>query len=119
MCKNCGIVSSAFQAAQPEHFAALHAMLNTMVRDGQLRVFAGDCPLEDMPDVLREEKHYTVCFYLECPSCGEVYFFGGCIRSKPIYKRVGNTRRETIDSHLWGHRLWGSEGTYYQSPPEN
>ena len=76
-------------------------------------------PAGGYADVLREEKHYTVCFYLECPACGEVYFFGGCIRGKPIYKRVGNTRRETIDSHLCGHRLWGSEGTYYQSPPEN
>ena len=71
MCQKCDIVSSAFQAAQAEHFAALYAMLNIMVKNGQLQELAGDCPLEDMPDVLREEKHYTVCFYLECPACGE------------------------------------------------
>ena len=71
MCQKCDIVSSAFQAAQAEHFAALYAMLNIMVKTGQLQELAGDCPLEDMPDVLREEKHYTVCFYLECPACGE------------------------------------------------
>ena len=71
MCQKCDIVSNAFQAAQAEHFAALYAMLNIMVKNGQLQELAGDCPLEDKPDVLREEKHYTVCFYLECPACGE------------------------------------------------
>ena len=63
MCKNCGIVSSAFQAAQAEHFAALHAMLNTMVKNGQLQLLAGDCPLEDMP-MCCVRKNITRCAFI-------------------------------------------------------
>ncbi|WP_347477077.1 hypothetical protein [Enterocloster clostridioformis] len=46
-------------------------------RKGVMELFAGDCPLGDIDAVLGTERHYTVCRYMQCLSCGAVYLAGG------------------------------------------
>lgn len=48
-----------------------------LVIQGTLELFAGDCPLEDVDDALASEQHLTVCHYLRCKSCGNLYYVGG------------------------------------------
>lgn len=111
MCNNCKIVKSTFEGAKSnphENLYPVYNLLSALVRTGRLIIYAGDCPFENMLQTLQEEKHFTVCFYLQCPQCEEIYFFGACIRGTPIYKRIVNISKENI-SNL----IWGSEGTYF------
>lgn len=111
MCNNCKIVESTFEGAKSNphrNLCPVYNLLSDLVRTGRLIIYAGDCPFENMMQILDEEKHYTVCFYLQCPQCGEIYFFGACIRGTPIYKRIDNIFQENI-----GNLIWGTEGTYF------
>lgn len=47
-----------------------------LVIQGTLELFAGDCPLADADDALASEQHLTVCHYLRCKSCGNLYYVG-------------------------------------------
>ena len=47
-----------------------------LVIQGTLELFAGDCLLEDADDALASEQHLTVCHYLRCKSCGNLYYVG-------------------------------------------
>ena len=62
-----------------------------------------------MLEVLEEEKHDTVCFYLRCSKCGKIYFLGAYIRGTPIYKYVEDIKKEKIDNMIWGNK-----GVYYK-----
>ena len=73
-----------------------------------MELYAGDCPLEDTGAVLDAEQHYTVCHYMQCRSCGALYFVGACIRGTPVFRQVEDIRKENL-----GTRLWGRCGTYY------
>lgn len=82
--------------------------LMELERQGNVELFAGDCPLEDTNTVLEAEQHYTVCHYMRCRSCGALYFVGACIRGAPVFRQVADIRKENLDT-----RLWGRCGTYY------
>lgn len=112
MCKNCDVVNAVFDGAKSNphrNLIPVHSLLHELIRAERLEVYAGDCPFENMPKVLSEEKHYTVCFYFKCPDCGEVYFLGACIRGTPVYKKIENLAEENIDN-----MIRGSEGTYFK-----
>jgi len=112
MCKNCDIVDSCFTGAKSNphlNLVPVYSLLSVLVKRKQLEIYAGDCPFEDMMNVLNEEKHYTVCFYLKCSKCGRIYFLGTCIRGKPVYRAVDNIAEERIDN-----LIWGKEGTYFK-----
>lgn len=108
MCNNCNIINQAFSCAKSYHMLPLYHLLKAMIERNQLEVYAGDCKFEDTLQVLQEETHYTVCFYLKCPICEEYYFFGNCIRGEPVYKRVKEIDKENLN------KIWGKEGTYFQ-----
>ncbi len=113
MCCNCSIVDSAFTGARSnpdQNLIPVYSLLSVLVSGGQLEVYAGDCPFENMMQVLEEEKHFTVCFYLQCVKCGAMYFLGACIRGTPRYGKVENISLENIENLLWGR-----EGTYFHS----
>lgn len=112
MCKNCDIVNSSFKKAVSNphgNFIPVYNFLSVLVAKKQLEIYAGDCPFEEMLTILDEEKHYTVCFYLRCPKCKRIYFFGACIRGTPVYKRIENIKQEKIDN-----LILGKEGIYFQ-----
>lgn len=112
MCKNRKIVEQTFQAvgAEPHlNFVPVYRMAAELLCQGRLEVIAGDCRFEDALEVLASEKHYTVCFYLQCESCGEIFFLGACIRGVPKYRKVDDIKDEKIE-----HLLWGREGSYFE-----
>lgn len=112
-CENCGIADSCLKGAASNPYMNLepvHALLSSLLEEKRLELYAGDCPFEDMMKVLSAEEHFTVCFYLRCPKCGEIYFFGACIRGMPVYKKADDLTDEEIRN-----LLWGKEGSYFQS----
>lgn len=112
MCNNCMILEELFMVARKEphlHLVPVYQKLVEMIKQNQLGVYAGDCRFEDALDVLASEKHYTVCFYLQCESCGEIFFLGACIRGVPKYRKVDDIKDEKIE-----HLLWGREGSYFK-----
>ena len=86
------------------------ATAKDLVSQGTVELFAGDCPLEDVDDVLASEQHLTVCQYLRCRSCGNLYYVGACIRGKPVFRRVTGQETERI-----AFRLWGRYGTFFEN----
>lgn len=100
MCKNCDIVNGTFQGAQSNphmNLSAVYSLLSFLVNKKRLIIYAGDCPFNNMMKILGEEKHFTVCFYLQCPQCGDIYFFGACTRGTPEYIKVNDISKENID----------------------
>ena len=89
-------------------YAQLLQKLMELERQGDMELYAGDCPLEDTGAVLDAEQHYTVCHYMQCRSCEALYFVGACIRGAPVFRQVADIRKENLDT-----RLWGRCGTYY------
>lgn len=81
-----------------------------LISQGKLELFAGDCPLEDASSVLNSEQYFTVCHYLRCKACGNLYYVGACIRGKPVFRRVTDLDEERI-----GFRLWGRCGSYFNN----
>lgn len=67
--------------------------LMELERQGDMELFAGDCPLEDTGAVLDAEQHYTVCHYTRCRSCGALYFVGACIRGVPVFRQVADIKK--------------------------
>ena len=58
--------------------------------------------------MIAELTEFTVCHYMQCRSCGALYFVGACIRGAPVFRQVADIRKENLDT-----RLWGRCGTYY------
>lgn len=112
MCKNCKIIEEVFQAAKSEahmNYFPIYRMLEAMLAQNRIEVYAGDCPFGEALEVLNSDQHYTVSFYLECSRCYDIYFFGACIRGTPVYKKVENINREPVE-----RLLWGKEGRYFR-----
>ena len=78
------------------------ATARDLMTQGTLELFAGDCPLEDADGVLASEQHLTVCHYLRCKSCGNLYYVGACIRGKPVFRRVTDQDTERIALSVCG-----------------
>ena len=64
--------------------------------------------LQKLMELEDAEQHYTVCHYMQCRSCGALYFVGACIRGAPVFRQVADIGKENLDT-----RLWGRCGTYY------
>ena len=110
-CPFCGPLAARMEGATGGSYRQYDQILRALMeleRQGGMELFAGDCPLEDAGAVLDAERHYTVCHYLRCRSCGALYFAGACIRGRPVFRRVEDIRKENLDA-----RLWGRCGTYY------
>lgn len=112
MCKNCKVVEELFIAASSnphENYVPVYRLLEELIKQKRLEVYAGDCPFEDVLKVLNSEKHYTVSFYLACTQCSNIFFYGACIRGKPVYKKVENFSKEKTEALLRGR-----EGLYFR-----
>ena len=86
------------------------ATARDLVDQGTLELLAGDCRLEDADGGLASEQHLTVCHYLRCKSCGNLYFVSACIRGKPDFRRVTDQ-----DTARIAFRLWARSGTIFEN----
>ena len=110
-CPSCGQLAAQMKedsSISHRQYDQLLQKLMELERQGDMELFAGDCPLEDTGAVLDAEQHYTACHYMQCRSCGALYFVGACIRGAPVFRQVADIRKENLDT-----RLWGRCGTYY------
>ena len=108
---SCGRVGGHMKEASSishRQYDQLLQKLMELERQGDMELYAGDCPLEDTSAGLDAEQHYTVCPYMQYCSCGALYFVGACIRGAPVFRQVEDIRNENLDT-----RLWGRCGTYY------
>lgn len=113
MCKYCDDIDKAFINAKADphkSFMPLYEFLLKKLEEEHLEVYAGDCKFREILKIIGEERHYTVCFYLQCIECKVFYFFGNCIRGVPIYKKM-----EKISEKELTNMLWGNEGTYFKN----
>lgn len=111
VCPSCGQLAAQMNedgSISYRQYDQLLQKLMELERQGDMELFAGDCPLEDTGAVLGAEQHYTVCHYMQCRICGALYFVGACIRGTPVFRQVADIRKEKLDT-----RLWGRCGTYY------
>ena len=111
VCPSCGQLAAQMKedgSISHRQYDQLLQKLMELEQQGDMELFAGDCPLEDTGAVLDTEQHYTACHYMQCRSCGALYFAGACIRGAPVFRQVADIRKENLDT-----RLWGRCGTYY------
>ena len=111
ICPSCGQLAAQMKEASGGSYHQYDQLLQKLMeleRQGNVELFAGDCPLEDTNAVLEAEQHYTVCHYMRCRGCGALYFVGACIRGAPVCRQVADIRKKDLDT-----RLWGRCGTYY------
>lgn len=86
------------------HYSQLHRMLSEMLEQGDITLYAGDCRFEDAAAELNSEKHYSVCFYLRCKTCGEIYFFGNFIRGPAKYYKVADITEKNLKTFCGDER---------------
>ncbi len=104
-CPSCAILVQRLEEARRDphkQYDPIIQLLMGMEANGTIELFAGDCPLKDTDEVLCAERHYTVCHYLRCRTCGAIYFVGACIRGTPVYRRVDDLQKENVSFRLWG-----------------
>lgn len=111
VCLFCGQLAAQMKEDSSISYRQYDQLLQKLMeleRQGDMELYAGDCPLENTGAVLDAEQHYTVCHYMQCCSCGALYFVGACIRGAPVFRQVADIKKENMDT-----RLWGRCGTYY------
>lgn len=116
-CPSCGQLTAQMRedgSISYHQYDQLLQKLMELERQGDMELFAGDCPLEDTGAVLDAEQHYTVCHYMRCRSCGALYFVGACIRGVPVFRQVADIKKENLDT-----KLWGRYGTYFSEVQSN
>ena len=104
-CSCCGSLAERMKEANGGSYRQYDQILSELIvleRQRKMELFAGDCPLEDTEKVLNSEKHYTVCHYMRCCSCGALYFVGACVRGRPVFRRVERLSEENLNVRLWG-----------------
>lgn len=72
MCKKCKIVEDGFKSASSNphsNLVPVYKMLDSLLQQGRISIYAGDCKFVDMLTELSKEQHFTVCFYLESDIC--------------------------------------------------
>jgi hypothetical protein len=112
VCEKCYALAELFKAADKnphENYLPSIAFIEQLVKQGELELYAGDCPLEEIEKHLEEESHYTICHYFVCKQCNEYFFIGVCIRGRPIYKVKKDLKDENFNNILWGRC-----GTFYK-----
>ncbi|NBI29174.1 hypothetical protein [Chengkuizengella marina] len=113
MCEKCYILKKIFKVADSNphlNYFPTIKFIEELVLQERIEVYAGDCPLNDIEQLLNEEKHYTVCHYLRCKDCFHYFFIGACIRGTPIYKTMVNFKKEELEN-----MLWGQHGTFFET----
>lgn len=111
MCKQCSSIKALFETVGDNphiNYIPTILFLNGLESNNIIELYAGDCKLSEALNILNEEKHYTVCHYLKCKECGQIFFIGACIRGIPKYKQIEDIRDENINN-----LLWGKEGTIF------
>ena len=89
-CPSCGQLAAQMKedsSISHRQYDQLLQKLMELERQGDMELYAGDCPLEDTGAVLDAEQHYTVCHYMRCRGCGALYFVGACIRGAPVCRQ--------------------------------
>lgn len=89
MCNRCSSIKSMLETAADDPHANYKPVLSFLIEalnNNVIELYAGDSRLNEAPDILKEEMHYTVCQYLRCKDCGQLFFIGACIRGTPVYK---------------------------------
>lgn len=110
-CHSCGLLTAQIKETDGDCYRQYNQVLQKLMeleQQGEMELFAGDCPLEDTYTILEAEQHYTICHYMRCRSCGAFYFIGACIRGMPVVRQMDDIREEKLDT-----RLWGRCGTYF------
>lgn len=105
-CLSCGQMAKQTREASGGFYRQYNQILRRLIeleRQGDMELYAGDCPLEDTGAVLDTEKHYTVCHYMQCRRRGALYFVGACIRGAPVFRQVENIAEENLNTLLRGH----------------
>lgn len=113
MCKNCHSITLLFNEAQKDphkNYTSVLNFLSDLESKDKIELFAGDCQLQEALDVFYSERHYTVCHYLRCTQCGQMFFLGACIRGTPIYRLIDDIESENISN-----KIWGKVGSKYDS----
>ena len=108
-CPSCGQLTAQMKedsSISHRQYDQLLQKLMELERQGDMELYAGDCPLEDAARCWTLSS--TVCHYMQCRSCGALYFVGACIRGAPVFRQVADIGKENLDT-----RLWGRCGTYY------
>ena len=104
-CPFCGQLAAQLKEDRSFSYRQYDQLLQKLMeleRQGDMELYAGDCPLEDTDAVLDAEQHYTVCHYVRCRRCGALYFVGACIRGAPVFRQVTDIRKENLGTRLWG-----------------
>lgn len=110
-CSSCASLAAQMKETSDRSYRQYDQIFQKLMeleQQGKMELFAGDCPLGDTDAVLGAEQHYTVCQYMQCRSCGAIYFIGACIRGAPVYRKVENLQKENLNT-----KLWGRYGTYF------
>lgn len=100
-CDCCG-GAVAYTDHEPPHNINMLVTTNALierVRDGRMTRLKGDCPLEEMIDWFDAERKYTIVQFLRCESCGNLIFWGLCVRGAPVYKV---SDEESLHNWPWG-----------------
>ena len=72
-CPSCGQLAARMKEDSSISYRQYDQLLQKLMeleRQGDMELYAGDCPLEDTGAVLDAEQHYTVCHYMRCRRCG-------------------------------------------------
>ena len=88
-----------------KNYTSVLNFLSDLESKDKIELFAGDCQLQEALDVFYSERHYTVCHYLRCTQCSQMFFLGACIRGTPIYRLIDDIESE-IFRIKYGER-WG------------
>ena len=67
ICPSCGQLAAQMKedsSISHRQYDQLLQKLIELERQGDMELYAGDCPLEDTGAVLDAEQHYTVCHYI-------------------------------------------------------
>ena len=92
-----------FPISVKNYFNALSAA-KTLIKDGTMELFAGDCPIEEVEQHLKDEDLYTVILYLRCQKCNTYYWLGACVRGEPGIRIVRNVHKIPLNRVLTGRK---------------
>lgn len=96
-CPSCGQMAAQMKENSSISYRQYNQLLQKLMeleRQGDMELYAGDCPLESTGAVLDAEQHYTICHYMQCRSCGALYFVGACVRGAPVFRQVADIKRK-------------------------
>lgn len=107
MCDKCSEISLVFEKYKAKKdyenvIKEVCRLIMLRIDKNEMEIYAADCLIEKIMEIVEKEEHYTICTYLKCLNCKNYYFFGICIRGEPVYKKVENINKEEIDRLIWG-----------------